>query len=543
MVKRNYIPDFIDMVGEVLTYVQKPRFIINAALKVKRSFLYMIFELSDRLNFRRTRGFFMKDKIFAAFISLIVLSATTDLWFSHKGKITFFGDLKTGTEVSLNYRKKPDSRLIILKKEVKENGRVSFKTKGGTIFWFKIDLPENAAVQKTEFRGWKKQKITLTGQNEYTGKALNNRVSINWYNLIIIGGLAYYFVWFLAHSFHYGFPKDNPGLPKMLNIEFLRIVFTLGIVFTHVANSCCSERLDIWNYAGLGVEFFFILSGFLLACTFNPEKTVLTFLKSKIIRFLPLILFVSIVRGIFANQINVTNMFSDFLFLPVPGLHHTAGFVNVAWYINVMLWVSLFYFSLMKFYRKETVNIIIGLITFFAYTALASKGWDRLGSINEFVKINLLRALGGMGIGYFLKQISELKIKTTHLYNLFEVLIITFAISAMYVQKIAMANPIYYVILFAVVIFCFVQKKGKMSLFFEKPVFASLSKYALSVYLAQEIITTDLFGYAFSKYPEILKQHSFLTVFITLFLACMLGFVVHHTVELPAGRALKKNRK
>lgn len=486
----------------------------------------------------------MKDKIFAAFISLIVLSATLDLWFSHKGKITFFGDLKTGTEVSLNYRKKADGRFITLKKEVKENGRVSFKIKGGTISWFKIDLPENTAVQKTEFRGWKKQKIILTDQNEYAGKALNNRISINWYNLIVIGGLAYYFTWFLAHSLHYGFPKDDPGRPKMLNIEFLRIIFTLGIVFTHVANSCCSERLDIWNYAGLGVEFFFILSGFLLACTFNPEKTVLTFLKSKIIRFLPLILFVSAVRGIFANQINVTNMFSDFLFLPVPGLHYTAGFVNVAWYINVMLWVSLFYFYLMKFYKKETVNIIIGLITFFAYTALISKGWDRLGTINEFVKINLLRALGGMGVGYFLKQISEvLKIKTTPLYNLFEFLIITFAISAMYVQKISMSNPVYYIILFAVVIFCFVQKKGKVSLFFEKPVFASLSKYALSVYLAQEIITTDLFGYAFSKYPEILKQHSFLTVSITLFLACMLGVVVHHAVELPAGLALKKRRK
>lgn len=484
----------------------------------------------------------MKDKIFAAVISLIVLSATADLWFSHKGKITFFGDLKTGTEVFLNYRKKQDSRLITLKKEVKENGRVSFQIKGRTISWFKIDLPGNAAVQKTEFRGWKKQKITLTGQNEYAGKTLNNRVSIkNWYNLIVIGGLAYYFAWFLAHSLRYGFPKDDPGLPKMLNIEFLRIVFTLGIVFTHVANSCCSERLDIWNYAGLGVEFFFILSGFLLAYTFNPEKTVLTFLKSKIIRFLPLIIFVSIVRGIFANQINVTNMFSDFLFLPVPGLHYTAGFVNVAWYINVMLWVSLFYFCLMKFYKKETVNIIIGLITFFAYTALTSKGWDRLGSINEFVKINLLRALGGMGVGYFLKQISDLlKIKTTTLYNLFEFVIIIFAISAMYIQKISMPNPIYYIILFSIVIFCFVQKKGKASLFFEKPVFASLSKYALSVYLAQEIITTDLFGHIYSKYPEILKQHSFLTVSITLFLACMLGVIAHHTVELPAVRALKK---
>ena len=51
MAKRNYIPDFIDMVGEVLTYVQKPRFIINAAI-----------DLSGRASYFGETDFFKIDQ-------------------------------------------------------------------------------------------------------------------------------------------------------------------------------------------------------------------------------------------------------------------------------------------------------------------------------------------------------------------------------------------------------------------------------------------------------------------------------------------------
>lgn len=51
-------------------------------------------------------------------------------------------------------------------------------------------------------------------------------------------------------------PFDN-HVPQMMNIEFLRLIFTLGIVSYHLA-----ERLNIFNEGWLGVEFFFILSGF-----------------------------------------------------------------------------------------------------------------------------------------------------------------------------------------------------------------------------------------------------------------------------------------
>lgn len=111
----------------------------------------------------------MKSKIVAAVFTLVVLCLTTDVWFFHKANVTFFTTAPQGAEITLSYRKKPDSKLLILKQKVSKGGSVSFNLKGRTVSWFKIDLPENAAVQKTVFRGWAKKKLTLS-DNEYAEK-------------------------------------------------------------------------------------------------------------------------------------------------------------------------------------------------------------------------------------------------------------------------------------------------------------------------------------------------------------------------------------
>lgn len=484
----------------------------------------------------------MKNRIFAAFISLIVLSATTDLWFSHKGKITFFTDLKPATEVTLQYRKKPESNLISVKKKIKTDGKVSFSIKGRTLFYFKMNVPEKTKIQKIQFKGWKKQNITLNGQNEYTGEILNNRISIDFYNLIVLGGLGYYFGWFLVHCLKYGFPKDNPELPKMQNIEFLRVVFTLFVVFRHFGGG-----LKIWNEAWIAVEFFFILSGFLLAYTFNSERTVLSFLKSKLIRFLPLIIFVYLVRSVFALKtyipVSVTDFFSDLFFLRGLYFYSSGGFVRVNWYINALFWASLFYFYLIKSCEEKTVKLWTGIIVFISYSSLCSYGWWK-NSPYTFVGWAMLRALGGMGLGYFLKQIHEqLKMKPSLLYNIFEGAILIYACLSMVVQEMAPKSFIIYVICFAVLIFCFIQKSGKVSQFFDKPVFAKMGRYCLAVYLTQAIVVFDVFVYALRKYPDVLKENVSLTVIITLLLSVLLGVIVHHTVELPVTRALNKRLK
>lgn len=147
-----------------------------------------------------------------------------------------------------------------------------------------------------------------------------------------------------------------------------------------------------------------------------------------------------------------------------------------------------------------------------------------------------------MGVGYFLKQTQGCfkAVKQIFFYSVFEGCVLIYAVLSMFIQKMAPTNYIFYVVCFAVLLFCFIQKNGKVSQFFEKPVFAKMARYCLSVYLAQGIIVYDVFGYVFNKHPELIKQHITATIFIMLILSCLTGIVVHHAVELPATRALKK---
>lgn len=506
-------------------------------LKVKRTIYLIVVFSTPRAAERRFMGdFFMKEKIFAVITALIVLMLTTGIWFSYKGKITFSTDLKLGTEAVLQYREKADGGLISVNKKAGPDGKISFKVKGKTLSYFKINIPEKTAVKNVRFRGWKKQNITLNAQNEYTDKILNNSVVIDYHNLIVLSCLGYYFGWFLIRSLKYGFPKDDPKLPKMMNLEFLRIVFTLSVVCCHFIGN-----LKIWNSAWISVEFFFILSGFLLIDTFNPERTVQNFLKSKIVHFLPLLFFASVVESLFRHDI--TRMISDYFFLPTIKF---GDFIGSAWYIKILFWVLLLYFYLIKSFKRQIVNLTIGIITFFSYVAIVSRGtgreaWFYYDPVNNFIFVNILRALGGIGLGYFLKQLIDIsEIKPGRLYDFFEFFIFVYAIFSMYVKKIEPENSFNHVIAFFLLIFCFIQKKGIISQFFEKRIFAVLAKYCLSIYLMHGCIVFYLFPYFFQKYPNILMEYKGFTVFITLFLVCLSGVIVHHAVELPAARALKK---
>ena len=430
-------------------------------------------------------------KIFATIMALGILASTTNLWLYYKGKILLSTNLKTGTEVVLLYKEKETSDLIIIKERIKSDGTSSFRINGKTLYYFKIEVPEKTEIKNVQFYGLKKQNITLNAKNEYTGELLRNCISIkkkNLYNLIVLLFWGCYLGWFVVHSFKHGFPKDDARLPKMMNIEFLRIVFTLFIVVRHFGG-----KVGIWNEAWISVEFFFILSGFLLAYTFNPNRTVYDYLKSKIIRFLPLVLFVSIVRSLFFERISFTDIFIDSLFLREAMVMNVAALVRVNWYINCLFWTSLFYFYLLKTCKKQIVNLLIGIIIFISYSSICSTGWWK-SSPYFFVGWGMCRALGGVGLGYFSMQLADqIKIKPSFAFNIFEGVILLYAFLSLFLKQIASTNYMLYVICFVVLLICFIQRRGFFSRFFEKPVFALLSRYCLSVYLVQAIVIWDIF--------------------------------------------------
>lgn len=476
----------------------------------------------------------MKSKIIATVLTLIVLCLTTDVWFSHKGKITFSTTAPQGTEATLSYRKKSDSKLLTLKQKVSKDGRVSFNLKGRTVSWFKIDLPENATVQKTVFRGWTKKKLTLS-DNEYAEKKLYGRISVIWFKLLTIGILAFWSVMASISVFNNrNQPKTSEKLPKMMNLEALRIVFTFEIVWHHFA-----PCLKIWNAGFLVVEFFFILSGFLLVLMFKPEKTVVSFIKNKWIRFMPLTVFGGMAFIVFEQNIDATRLFSDLFYYACTGITQRGGYNPPAWYISVLMVVSGFYFYMMKNMKKETVNLLIAVFVLFTSVYVVRFGDKITGVISG----RLMRGVACVGLGYFLAEIYKLlkdkAVVHQKAYNLLEFGVFVFATLNIFIKP-WYAGRVVACLAFAGLILMFALRKGAVSNFFEKPVFAKIAKYCLAVYLTHYVICHKILNLLLAKHRDWILSHSAVSIACILLSVVALGVFAHHVIEKPATKALKE---
>lgn len=475
----------------------------------------------------------MKSKIIAAALTLVVLCLTTDVWFDHKAKVTFFTTAPQGAKITLSYRKKPDSKLLILKQKVSKGGSVSFKLKGRTVSWFKIDLPENAVVQKTVFRGWAKKKLTLS-DNEYAGEKLRGRISVIWFKFLTIGILAFWFVMGSISVFNIrNQPKIPEKLPKMMNLEALRIIFTFAVLWFHFV-----DLFKIWNASWLGVEFFFILSGFLLVLTFKPEKDFIGFIKNKWIRFTPLTVFGGMMFLVFEQQIDVPRLFVDLFFYARTGLAGD-GYNIPAWYISALMIVSGFYFYMMKNMKKETVNLLIAVFVFFSSVYAVRFGDKTIGIINGC----FMRGVACVGLGYFLAEIYKLlknrPVVHQKAYNLIEFGVFVFATLSIFIKSLY-AGRVVTCIAFAGVILMFALRKGAVSQFFEKPAFAKMAKYCLAVYLTHFAVCRPVLGRLITKHGDWILSHSAVSIACVLLSVVALGVFAHHVIEKPATKALKE---
>lgn len=475
----------------------------------------------------------MKSKIIAAVLTLIVLCLTSGVWFSHKGKITLLTSAPQGAEATLSYRKKPDSKVLVLKKKTDQNGKVAFAVKGRTVSWFKIDLPEKAAVQKTVFRGRIEKELSLSG-NEYAGEKLCGRISVSLIKFLSICILAFWSVMASINAFNNrNQPKMPEKLPKMMNLEALRIIFTFAVVWFHFV-----DRFGIWNVGWLGVEFFFILSGFLLVLTFKPERTFIDFIKNKWIRFMPLTVFGGMTFLIFEPNVNAARLFPNLFFYARTGLAHD-GYNMPAWYISALIIVSGFYFYMMKTLKKETVNLLIVVFVLFSSVYVVRFGDKTTGVINGC----LMRGVACVGLGYFLAEIFKiLKDKPVvhqRTYNLIEAGVFIFAMLSIFIKP-WYADRVVTCIAFMTVILMFALRKGAVSQFFEKPVFAKTAKYCLAVYLTHYVLCIHVLNRLIAKHGDWILSHSAVSIAGVIASVIVLGVFAHHVIEKPSTKALKE---
>lgn len=324
-------------------------------------------------------------------------------------------------------------------------------------------------------------------------------------------------------------------------MEFLRIIFTVGVLCYHFF-----PRLELWNRGCYGVVFFFILSGFLLHYTFSQDKTVPNFIIKKLVRFVPLIIFGSLLRILFVSKIDISMIFADLFLMPATGLYGKFGYNTVSWYIQALFWVSLFYFYLFKTKKKENVNLMMGLFAFFGLVAVIKRGiginsfLGDVGDIGYIFNMQLIYCLSCMALGYWISQIYNLcdkqKIITNAskiFYTVLEAFVLSYSILLMFIKKLYPGNIAFMCISFSALIILFLLKRGWISQFFEKSCWKKISKYCLAIYLVQCVIVYDSFGWVLAKYSDFMMGYKLIAIFVTILCCFIVGILAHYLVEIP----------
>lgn len=355
------------------------------------------------------------------------------------------------------------------------------------------------------------------------GFAAGSARELNVLNLLLLAFCpAYLFIvlWDVVRE-----PRDDKGAsrrPALLNIEFLRLLFTMGVLHYHFARSLGG----VWSGGGQGVEFFFLLSGYLLALTYKPERSLMDVARRNWIRFVPLV----VVGGLLAG--GGWEAFQGVFMLQNTGLAYMDVPNGPAWYIAVLFWCTLFYLALFKAFEEKMRYLLVGTLTFLAYVVVVRSGGDRWNMIWEYIPRGMLRGMAGMGLGIILasfcrRKVSAGKPRYSMGCTLLEAAVIIYVVGGCFIEALNPEHWIFLPVSHALLLALFIAKKGLISHALEQPFWAYCGRYCLAIYLTHVFFLqwNHKFLWQWESAP--------LSLLAGVCLACLLGVLAYYLIEKP----------
>lgn len=349
------------------------------------------------------------------------------------------------------------------------------------------------------------------------------------------------------------------------NIDFLRFIFAIIIVYFHILHSNIMEfisdipNVEVYQYlriscssAGIIVEGFLIIAGFFLFQSFynHPKLNFLDFAKNKIARLWPVLAFSLILSVIFFKMQIITAIING-CFLQCIGV--TLAYKGINWYISSFFWAIIFYFYILKTFDKKYARLIIVLCIYFSIVGNINHFQGSFGreTFANFFNAGLMRALAGIGIGYFIGEYQEslkYKINTYSskyiqwlsggVYSAIEILCLYFLISHFLFHSLKYQNQLIFLIVFSTLLICFIKQKGIISKLLNNNFWGWCGKYSYSIYAMQQI-SFNIMKKSLWRLPDFVNNIT-VCVTVSLIISILIGILTYYFIELPIGKLIKK---
>lgn len=203
-------------------------------------------------------------------------------------------------------------------------------------------------------------------------------------------------------------------------IELLRFAFCMAVLVHHVSLDVFGRNYEeqtwggMFRYGALGVEFFFICSGFFMAkgVVNDTERSLnicqtWAFIWKKLKVLLPYHIIVNIMmmfaKIVFGNPTmdDLVGGLASLFFLPTIGFNNHTWLLGAEWYVGYMIFAMIIIYPVLRKWPQFTVSYISPLVGIILFGYLDSK----YGSVMETDR--MIRAIGGIFLGIAAYGISE----------------------------------------------------------------------------------------------------------------------------------------
>ena len=288
-------------------------------------------------------------------------------------------------------------------------------------------------------------------------------------------------------------------------VELCRFFFCLLIVMYHVEYTDGQTNTQHWANAFIGVEFFFVLSGFLLSkqASNNPLTAIQYTLKTAKTVVIPfwLMLAVKFLISCIRAKRNFPAVFEalskslwEVFFLWDTGLRPEKGmeqFVSGGWYLSALLVVGYFVYYLYVNHKKTFVHFLAPLciLMMLGYIEREYHSIQRQYDTVFGLTTGLLRGFAEMSIGVIVYEI-HCYFKNRHFTRFQEILFLAYevlvlsgtALFAYLNTNVAMDG--FFPFLFGSIVFTMFLNRTYIDSIFDKALFRYLGKLSLYVYLS-----------------------------------------------------------
>ena len=323
------------------------------------------------------------------------------------------------------------------------------------------------------------------------------------------------------------------------SINFLRGLFALIICAGHLSmglgsNSPLLQKLPaILPDLNIITNAFFIISGIFLMESSRKNTRIYMFALNRINRLYPTLVFFVFMMFVLhlynAVDFSIQDSIFTLSFLNSVGITNSHGYT--AWYVSVLFWSMLLFFSLSKIFSTVAFGTVVSLIVFIS-GVLCYKFYGELGGTwqitGTITSAGMLRALNGIGSGIIIFMLNE-QIETKQ-YKIAFTCIDIACITFLFISKSNQYNNFIYLILMFFLLFSLYSKSGLEHYIFDNRFCDLFGKYSYSLYMTHFALIYVFAGSFWYKANCVSKYPVF--CFFAIILFCILfSVLVYHTVE------------